>query len=187
MDIFLPVVPFLRAILFRHGNIAAHCTARSMQFRSNCLVVICDVTKQLQATQFHYLTSVEVSATLSIVDDLENLDVEVGWLRKRLDEILVAMRVYKYANRSARNLTSDVNMMITRTVESLAARANISAHETVAGQHSSSADFISSMTSNPRAEFLLGIDIFSLIMLPVLSRSSEASQPYKTNKILFTT
>lgn len=64
------------------------------------------------------------------------------------------------------------------TVESLATIAMISAQETVLGHAFSRADLISSKTSNPRAEFLLGIDPFSLIMLPLLSRSIDASQPY---------
>lgn len=67
---------------------------------------------------------------------------------------------------------------LTTTVESLATIAMISAQETVLGHAFSRADLISSMTWNPRTEFWLGIDPFSLIMLPLLSRSIDASQPY---------
>lgn len=70
------------------------------------------------------------------------------------------------------------DFVLTRTVESLAARAMISAQETVLGHSCSSADLISSITSNPRTEFLLGFDPFSLTMLPLLSRSIDASHPY---------
>lgn len=67
------------------------------------------------------------------------------------------------------------------TVESLAARAKISAQETVSGHSCSKAFFISSMSSKPRAEFRLGFDRFSLMMVPLLSNSIEASHPYNTN------
>nr|ACR36203.1 unknown [Zea mays]ACR36516.1 unknown [Zea mays] len=63
------------------------------------------------------------------------------------------------------------------TVESRAASARMSAQETVAGQAASSAALISSMTSKPLAESRLGLDRFSLTMDPLLSSSSEASQP----------
>jgi len=36
------------------------------------------------------------------------------------------------------------------------------------------------MSSKPRAEFLLGFDRFSLIMVPLLSNSMEASHPCNT-------
>ena len=68
------------------------------------------------------------------------------------------------------------------TVESLAARAKISAQETVSGHSCSNACLISSMTSKPRAEFRLGFDRFSLIMVPLLSSSMEASHPCGTRE-----
>jgi len=49
----------------------------------------------------------------------------------------------------------------TSTVEPLAARAIVSAQDTVFGHASSSAALISSITSNPLIEFLLGIAFFS--------------------------
>lgn len=72
--------------------------------------------------------------------------------------------------------------LFTRTVESLAASARISAQETVCGQAFSSSDLISSMTWNPLAEFRLELDPFSLIMLPLLSNNSDASQPCKSRQ-----
>lgn len=67
--------------------------------------------------------------------------------------------------------------LITRTVESCAAMARISAHETVLGHSFSKADLILSMTSKPLAEFLLGFDLFSLMIVPLLSSNTDASQP----------
>jgi hypothetical protein len=69
------------------------------------------------------------------------------------------------------------HVSFTMTVESRAARARMSAQETVPGQAASSAALISSMTSKPLAESLLGLDRFSLTMDPLLSSRSDASQP----------
>src|SRR4051794_32152328 len=57
---------------------------------------------------------------------------------------------------------------LTKTAESLAAKANASAQDTVFGHSSSNADLISSITSNPLAEFRLGFEFFSLIIPPLL-------------------
>lgn len=67
----------------------------------------------------------------------------------------------------------------TKTVESLAARARMSAQDTVCGHSLSKAHLISSITSNPLAEFMFGFDPFSLTMVSVLSNNIEASHPCK--------
>lgn len=69
------------------------------------------------------------------------------------------------------------NVTPTSTVESLAARAIMSAQDTVLGHSFSNADLISSITSNPRAEFWFGTDLFSVIMFLLLSNRIDASQP----------
>lgn len=67
---------------------------------------------------------------------------------------------------------------LTRTEESLAARVKASAQETVLGHSFSNAALISSTTSNPRADLLLGLEFFSVTILPLVSRSNDPSQPY---------
>lgn len=67
--------------------------------------------------------------------------------------------------------------IFTNTVEPLAARATVSAQETVCGHASSSAALISSMTSNPLREFLLGIAFFSLASALLSSSRTDASHP----------
>ena len=74
-------------------------------------------------------------------------------------------------------LKEKIYIMLTRTVQSLAVKARISAQDTVWGHAFSTSALISSITSNPRIEFLLGIDPFSDIMLPLLSSSTDASHP----------
>lgn len=65
------------------------------------------------------------------------------------------------------------------TVESRAARARMSAQETVCGQAASNVALISSITSNPLAESRLGFDRFSLVIVALLSSRIDASQPCK--------
>ncbi|KAI3791344.1 hypothetical protein L2E82_05109 [Cichorium intybus] len=68
------------------------------------------------------------------------------------------------------------SMIRTRTVESLVAKVKALTHETVSGHAFSNAALISSTTSSPRAELRLGMEPFSLIMLPLLSRIRAKKQ-----------
>lgn len=80
--------------------------------------------------------------------------------------------------------------ILTRTTLSLAEMASISAQETTAGQTCSTADLIWSITSNPLAELLFGLAVFSPVNVGVSSNSIDASQPYnynKTNQYMFET
>jgi hypothetical protein len=65
-------------------------------------------------------------------------------------------------------------------VESLAAMASISAHETTPGHAFSTADFMLSMTSNPLAEFWFGAAFFSPVKEDVSSSKSDPSHPCHT-------
>lgn len=67
--------------------------------------------------------------------------------------------------------------ILTRTTESLAAIARMSAQDTTPGHAFSTAVFILSMTSNPLAEFKLAFAVFSPVKLEVSSKSNEPSQP----------
>ena len=73
-----------------------------------------------------------------------------------------------------------INIYITRTTESRAAIARISAQDTVCGHSFSSALLISSITSYPLTELLFGNAPFSLTMLPLSSSSIDASHPCHT-------
>lgn len=68
----------------------------------------------------------------------------------------------------------------TKSTEASAASARMSAQETTPGQTFSTAVLMSSTTSKPRTEFLLGAASFSLCMLSLLSSRMEPSQPYNT-------
>lgn len=62
-------------------------------------------------------------------------------------------------------------------MESLAAMATMSAHETTPGQAFSTADFMSSITSNPLTESRFGIAVFSPVKEDVSSSRIEPSHP----------
>lgn len=68
--------------------------------------------------------------------------------------------------------------MLTRTTASLAARANMSTHDTIDGQDFSTSALMLSITSYPLAEFRLGKAFFSPLKSLVSSRRIEPSHPY---------
>jgi hypothetical protein len=68
---------------------------------------------------------------------------------------------------------------------SRAAKARMSAHETVLGHLASIAFFAASMTSNPRRLGLLGMASFSAVLFAVESIRTEPSQPCRHIVILF--
>jgi len=66
----------------------------------------------------------------------------------------------------------EIGVVLTRTTESRAVRAKMSAHETVEGQASSTAALILAITSKPRSEFTLAAASCSLPL-----SKTEPSQP----------
>lgn len=70
-----------------------------------------------------------------------------------------------------------MEFVCTRKTESRAAMATMSAHETVSGHISSSCCLILSMTLNPRAEFKLGVAVFSPTKPGLSSSRLEPSHP----------
>ena len=68
-------------------------------------------------------------------------------------------------------------LRLTRRVESRAARARMSAQETVAGHSLSRAALMASTTSKPLTELRFGLESFSLTMLPLLSNRIDPSHP----------
>ncbi|CAA7408582.1 unnamed protein product [Spirodela intermedia] len=69
-------------------------------------------------------------------------------------------------------------MAQTRATPSRAARARMSAQETVEGQAASTRVLMSSMTLKPRTELLFGRAVFSPVNVDVSSRRMDASQPW---------
>lgn len=88
----------LKAVLLRHGDIAANCSLQTMQSRSSFLDIVCAIVQKLQGSSLLSLTSVEINTMLAVVGDLELVRLEVGWLHRRLKEILDAMQLIKHTN-----------------------------------------------------------------------------------------
>ena len=65
---------------------------------------------------------------------------------------------------------------------SLAARARMSAQDTVPLQAASTLVFMASITSKPLAELLFGTAVFSPVKVAVSSNSIDPSQPCKQTK-----
>lgn len=72
--------------------------------------------------------------------------------------------------------------LLTITVESRAAMATISAHETMPGQTFSTWDLILATTLNPLTELLFGPAVCSPVKEEVSSRSIDPSQPCQKSK-----
>ncbi|KAF8013443.1 hypothetical protein BT93_I1329 [Corymbia citriodora subsp. variegata] len=81
------VSSILQAILEKYGDIAENCVLESISMRSYYLESVCLVVQELQSTSFLQLTKSKVKEMLAILKDLETSHINVGWLRKILDEI----------------------------------------------------------------------------------------------------
>ncbi|KAE8675738.1 EG protein [Hibiscus syriacus] len=89
------LAPILKALFMKHGNIVSNCSLKSMQCRSSLLEIACGIIHKLQSTTLDDLTEPQLQSMLASVSDLESLNLQVGWLHKRLDEIIEALQLVK--------------------------------------------------------------------------------------------
>ncbi|XP_038723302.1 uncharacterized protein LOC120015144 isoform X2 [Tripterygium wilfordii] len=80
--------PVLKSILKKHGDIAVNSSMKSLKIRSFLLEQVCEIVRKLQAKKFKNLVQSEIEQMLAIVDDLKSANIEIGWLHKRLEDIL---------------------------------------------------------------------------------------------------
>lgn len=92
----------IEAIFSKHGDIAANSCLQSKQCRSSLLEIVCSIVQKLQNANLKDLRETELKPMLSELQDLESMRLEVGWLRKRLDEIVEAMRLLELISVSAK-------------------------------------------------------------------------------------
>lgn len=85
----------IKAIFSKHGDIAANSCLQSKQCRSSLLEIVCRIIQKLQKAKLKDLKETELKSMLSELQDLESMRLEVGWLHKRLDEIVEAMRLFE--------------------------------------------------------------------------------------------
>ncbi|XP_038723303.1 uncharacterized protein LOC120015145 [Tripterygium wilfordii] len=83
-------VPVLRSVLKKHGDIAANSHMKSVEIRSLLLGQVCEIVRKLQTKKYIYLVQFELEQMLAVVHDLKSANLEIGWLHKRLEEILEA-------------------------------------------------------------------------------------------------
>ncbi|XP_074308126.1 uncharacterized protein LOC141643004 [Silene latifolia] len=80
-------VGLLTSILSNYGDIGANCSMESVTFRSICMEHVCDIVQTLKNTTLKVMTKKQLQSMMASISDLEKERVDVGWLRKRLDEI----------------------------------------------------------------------------------------------------
>ncbi|XP_050228219.1 AAA-ATPase At3g50940-like [Mercurialis annua] len=80
----------LENILSEHGDIAAKCSMHSLQCRSSFLEIVCGIYLKLQSSEIKNIAQEQLKSMLLTVHDLESVRLEVGWLSKRLNEIIEA-------------------------------------------------------------------------------------------------
>ncbi|KAL0342044.1 UNVERIFIED_CONTAM: hypothetical protein Scaly_1867000 [Sesamum calycinum] len=88
------IVPLLKAIFAKYGDIAKHSTF-SMESRSCLLELVCSIYKRLEASKLAQLTPLELQSMLGQIGDLELVKVEVGWLHHRLNQISKARQLFE--------------------------------------------------------------------------------------------
>lgn len=83
----------LESIFEQHGDIAASCVLESALLRSYYLDSVCSVVRELQSTPspFMLLTKSRAKELSAILKDIESSEINVSWLRRRLDDIMEAM------------------------------------------------------------------------------------------------
>lgn len=109
------VSSILHAILNKHGDIAENCVLESVAMRSYYLESVCFVVQELQSTSFTNLSKSRVKEMVAIVKDLEASRMDVGWLRKTLDEVLeVTKFVSQQRTVKAAKLKCDLGLESTR-------------------------------------------------------------------------
>ncbi|XVE87412.1 hypothetical protein DITRI_Ditri18aG0115500 [Diplodiscus trichospermus] len=108
------LAPILRAVLLKHGDIAANSTLNSMQCRSSLLEIACGIIQKLQETKMENVTELELQSMVTSVSDLESVKLQISWLHKRLDEIVEAVRLVKHAsalNEDKRKILEEIEKM----------------------------------------------------------------------------
>ncbi|XP_038888082.1 uncharacterized protein LOC120077998 [Benincasa hispida] len=83
----------LTSIFEKYGDIAATCKLESVSMRSYYLECVCYVIQELQSTEFHQLTKSKVKELLAIFKDVESSEIDVTWLKSRLNEIAQAVEL----------------------------------------------------------------------------------------------
>jgi hypothetical protein len=92
-------MPILRKIIGKHGDIAKNCIAKSVNYRSKLLELICEIISELDNKDVTNIKGKDLKKKISLVDEIKIMEVEVEWLRTRLTEILEARQILKQSGK----------------------------------------------------------------------------------------
>ena len=116
--------PILRNVMEKHGDIAMNCIVKTVESRSFFLEKICEIIQTLQTKKFVDITQTEVKKMHALVGDLGRVNLDVGWLHKRLEEILEAIEMIKQSAqfKENRERNAEIIQESKRALESYKAR-----------------------------------------------------------------
>ncbi|GAU35910.1 hypothetical protein TSUD_69430 [Trifolium subterraneum] len=88
-------MPILRKIINKHGDIAKNCMAKSVNYRSKLLELICEIISEFEMKNLSKIKESVLKSKIGLVDEMRNMKVEVEWLRMRLAEVYDARDILK--------------------------------------------------------------------------------------------
>jgi hypothetical protein len=88
-------MPILRKIINKHGDIAKNCIAKSVNYRSKLLELICEIISDFEKKNLSKIKESALKSKIGLVDEIKNMKVEVEWLRMRLAEVDDARDILK--------------------------------------------------------------------------------------------
>ncbi|KAK2438452.1 hypothetical protein QL285_023226 [Trifolium repens] len=92
-------MPILRKIIGKHGDIAQNCIAKSVNYRSKLLELICEIISELDNKDVTNIKGKDLKKKIGLVDEIKIMEVEVEWLHTRLTEILEARQILKQSGK----------------------------------------------------------------------------------------
>ncbi|XP_074295170.1 uncharacterized protein LOC141623035 [Silene latifolia] len=91
-------------ILSKYGDIGVNCSL-TVKFRSLCMEHLCDIIQNLMDTNIVAITDDDLEEMMGHVGDLEKQNLDIEWLKERLNEISEAKRAIKVLRSSSNEKT----------------------------------------------------------------------------------
>ncbi|KAF1876171.1 hypothetical protein Lal_00006802 [Lupinus albus] len=92
------LMPIVKQIISKHGDIFKNCTLVTTKYRSKFLEMICNIIVDLQEKKFSEIKEDHLQDIVLLLDDMKKKNVDVEWLYQRLVEILQARQVLEQAS-----------------------------------------------------------------------------------------
>ncbi|CAL0325075.1 unnamed protein product [Lupinus luteus] len=94
----LVLMPIVKQIISKHGDIFRNCTVVTTKYRSKLMEMICNIIIDLQGKKISEIKEDHLQDIVLLLDDMKNKNVHVEWLHQRLVEILQAREILKQAS-----------------------------------------------------------------------------------------